>query len=141
MTLTSSLVQTSGWNTTKELSSGLWDGSLPTVVEFSARSVSTESGAAAACEVQASDGKTRYAVRIKDMESHVYRLIMAEGNAKLYVDNAEYPEGLIVVELKPDDTNPNSLFFGDFSRYVGGTSEWEFVRWKHISSKSTHGSQ
>jgi len=115
---------------TQQGSNGVWDGSVPQVIEFSARALRIEAPHNHAAHLSVSDGSRCAAVRISGEEFQDYRLEWADGSARLLVDGEERPELLSVIPVPPDDPFANSLNFGDESGSSGGESLWRYIRWK-----------
>lgn len=119
--------------TTQEKSGGIWNGSEPVEIEFSAKALDVTGQKAAAGQLAVSDGKSRTVVSIEDSESHTYQLRLAGARTRLLVDGVERAELLRVVALKKDDPYANAIMFGDDSRSFAGKSAWQFMRWRPFS--------
>lgn len=58
---------------------------------------------------------------------HTYRVVLTGNEVKLFVDDDPKP----VITAAASPSKANNIYFGDASNYyVGGESQWDYVRWK-----------
>lgn len=113
-------------------SHGVWDGTAPTVIEFSAQTLPSTSKYASGAHLSVSDGVRSAAVKIRGEPNEHYRLEWKDGDARLWINGAEANELVQIISFEPDQVAANCLYFGDESIYVGGDSLWHYIRWKPL---------
>lgn len=117
---------------TEEGSRGVWDGSVPLVIEFSAQTLPSNSKLESGAHLSVSNGSRCAAVKIRGEPDEHYRLEWRDGEASLWVNGVEANELIQILTLKPEDTMTNCLYFGDESIAVGGDSLWHYIKWKPL---------
>lgn len=117
------------WRIEGQENDGDWDGSRPSTIEFQARAREIREGHEAAGQVVVSDGIKYYVVNIDSSEWHTYRVILSDGQARIFIDgdlgSGETIDGVVY----PEDQGANMVYFGDGSGAVGGITEWKTFRW------------
>lgn len=115
--------------------SGIWNADEPTTVEFRVRVAEVEADAEAGGHIILQTNENAWVFNLENSDFKTYRITLEYDQALVYeLDSAADP---IVLETErldrenytEDELNANSIGFGDYSKRIGGVTEWEFLRW------------